>query len=245
MEQLKVIDAHAHLGEFGGWANVRISDDQMISDMDKFNIEKTVVFMIPNDIVHKAVQKYPDRLIGFVWVNPFEGEKALDEVKRAINDWGFQGIKLHPLLHAFIPSDEIVIPIMEQARDFNVPVMFHSGHPPFSLPWQIGEVAEMFPDVPIIMGHMGHGHGCYIQGSIMTAKKHSNLYLETSGMPMHTKIKEAYEQVGSDRIMYGSDAPFHHHSVEMQRVRVSGLNDEELKKVFYENAANLLGRLSI
>jgi predicted TIM-barrel fold metal-dependent hydrolase len=240
MEQLRVIDAHAHLGDFGGWANVRISDDQMISDMDRFHIEKTVVFMFPNDIVRQAVQKYPDRLIGFVWVNPYDGEKALDEVKRAIDDWGFKGIKLHPLLHAFIPCDDMVMPIMDLAKQFSIPVLFHSGHPPFSLPWQIGEVAEEFPDVPIIMGHMGHGHGCYIHGSIMTAKKYPNIYLETSGMPMHTKIKEAYEQVGSDRIMYGSDAPFHHHSVEMQKVRVSGLDDTALEKVFYENAAKLI-----
>lgn len=241
MEQMRVIDAHAHLGEFGGWANVHVTAEEMIADMETFNISKTVVFMIPNDIVREAVKRFPDRLIGFVWVNPYEGQKAVDQVKRAVNDWGFQGIKLHPLIHAFIPSDEIVLPIMELARQFKLPVLFHTGHPPFSLPWQIGEVAELFPDVPIIMGHMGHGHGCYIHGSILTAKKYPNLYLETSGMPMHTKIREAVEQVGPDRVMYGSDTPFHHHSVEMQRVRVSGLDDTNLKKVFYESAAKLLG----
>ena len=241
MTQMQVIDAHAHLGEFGGWANVRISADELVADMDEFNIERTVVFMLPNDIVRAAVQKYPDRLIGYVWVNPYDGDKAIAEIKVAINDWGFQGIKLHPLIHAFIPSDEMVLPIMEQAREFKIPVLFHTGHPPFSLPWQIGEVAELFPDVPIIMGHMGHGHGCYIQGTINTAKKYANLYLETSGMPMHTKIKEAYEQVGSDRVLYGSDVPFHHHSVEMQRVRVSGLDDSALENIFYNNAVKLFG----
>lgn len=241
MERERVIDAHAHLGEFGGWANVRLTPEEMIADMDAFNISKTVVCMIPNDIVREAVKRFPDRLVGFVWVNPHEGEKALDEVKRAVTDWGFRGIKLHPLFHAFIPSDEIVLPIIELARHFAIPVFFHTGHPPFSLPWQIGEVAEIYPDVPIIMGHMGHGHGCYIHGTIKTAKKYPNLYLETSGMPMHTKIREAVEQVGSDRVMYGSDTPFHHHSVEMQRVRVSGLDEENLRRVFYDNAAKLLG----
>ena len=93
----------------------------------------------------------------------------------------------------------------------------------------------------ILMGHMGHGHGCYIQGTIMTAKKYPNLYLETSGMPMHTKIREAVEELGPGRVMYGSDAPFHHHSVEMQRVKVSGLDEKGLRDVFYNNAAKLLG----
>ena len=91
------------------------------------------------------------------------------------------------------------------------------------------------------MVHMGHGHGVYIQAAIDMAKKFSNLYLETSGMPMHTKIKEAYEQVGSDRILFGTDVPFHHPSVEIQRSMVSGLNGSQLKDLFYNNAAILLG----
>lgn len=36
------------------------------------------------------------------------------------------------------------------------------------------------------------------------AKRYSNLYLKTSGMPMYTKIKEGYEDVGHDRVMSGS-----------------------------------------
>ena len=76
MEDMKVIDAHAHVGEFGGWANVRITAEEMIADMDTFNISKTVVCMIPNGIVREAVQRYPDQLIGFVWVNPHVGPSS-------------------------------------------------------------------------------------------------------------------------------------------------------------------------
>ena len=54
------------------------------------------------------------------------------------------------------------------------------------------------------------------------------------------EIREAYEQVGSDRIMWGLDAPFHHPTVEMQRTIVSGLTDQQLADVFYNNAKNLL-----
>ena len=32
--------AHAHLGEFGGWANVRLTVEEMIADMEVFNISK-------------------------------------------------------------------------------------------------------------------------------------------------------------------------------------------------------------
>ena len=62
-----------------------------------------------------------------------------------------------------------------------------------------------------------------------------------SGMPMGSKIKEAYETVGRDRIMFGTDAPFHHPSVEIQKVLTCGLEEKGLKDVFYNNAAGLLG----
>ena len=43
---------------------------------------------------------------------------------------------------------------------------------------------------------MGHGNAVYIQASIDVALRNPNVYLDTSGMPMHTKIREAYERVG-------------------------------------------------
>ena len=46
--------------------------------------------------------------------------------------------------------------------------------------------------------------------------------------------------MGSDRIMWGLDAPFHHPTVEMQRTIVSGLDDRQLEDVFYNNVKKLL-----
>jgi hypothetical protein len=90
------------------------------------------------------------------------------------------------------------------------------------------------------MLHMGHGHGVYIQAAIRTAKKYDNIILETSGMPMHTKIREAVDTIGEQRVVYGSDIPFHHTSVEMQRVKMAGLTEHELRLILYENAKTLL-----
>jgi hypothetical protein len=58
-------------------------------------------------------------------------------------------------------------------------------------------------------------------------------------MPMHTKIKEAVDRVGPSRVLYGSDAPFHHPAVEILRVQVSGLDDKLLDRVFSTNARAL------
>lgn len=147
---------------------------------------------------------------------------------------------MQPLFDSFVADDPVVYPVMDFAREHKIPVFIHCGHPPYSLPWSIALLAEQYPDVPVTMIHMGHGHGVYIDASIKMAKRYPNLYLEMSGMPMGCKIAEAYKTVGTDRIMFGIDSPFHHPSVEIQKVLTSGLTEKEQEDVFYNNAKKLL-----
>jgi predicted TIM-barrel fold metal-dependent hydrolase len=236
---MKVIDAHTHIGSFGSWAGLSCTTEELLTEMDSFEVEKAILFAPDNDSVKKAVDDNANRLVGYVWPNPHLPD-SVDLVKMALRQWHFRGIKLHPLLDAFLPTDEIVLPIMDVARKEKAIVAIHSGHPPFSLPWSIGELAELYPDVRIVMLHMGHGHGVYIQAAINTARRHDNIILETSGMPMHTKIKEAVEKVGEERVVFGSDYPFHHYSVELQRIKVAQLTTRQLEMVLYRNAKALI-----
>ena len=53
--------------------------------------------------------------------------------------------------------------------------MIHTGHPPFSLPWSVAQLAERYPDVKMVMIDMGHGNGMYVQAAIDMANRYSNL----------------------------------------------------------------------
>ncbi|MFI5421731.1 MAG: amidohydrolase family protein [Nitrososphaerales archaeon] len=235
----KKIDLHAHIGDFGGWANVSCTDEKLVASMDLYGVEKAAVYFTDNDLVRKAVQKYPDKLVGCIWPDPHDSF-ASEKVRTALTEWKFKGVKLHPLFQAFLPNDEIVHPIMEEAGKARVPVLIHTGHSPFSLPWSVGELAENFPDVKIVMLHMGDGHGLYIQAAINVAKRYDNLFLETSAMPMANKIREAMDVVGKDRVMYGSDIPFGNPSVEIAKATTLDLPDEDFERYFYLNAKKLL-----
>lgn len=211
--------------------------------MKEYDIEKTFLTGASykdNDIVIDAFQSYPDQVVPFVWMNPVE-----DNIEEKLNHYilkeGFMGIKMQPLFDAFVADDPMVDPIMEFAKEYKIPVFIHCGHPPFSLPWSIGLLAERHPEVKTTMIHMGHGHGVYIEAALNMAKRYDNLYLEMSGMPMGCKIKEAYEQVGKDRIMFGIDSPFHHPVVEIEKVQTCGLDEKALEDVFYNNAAKMIG----
>lgn len=239
---MKKIDAHTHIGGFGGWAGVSFTKEKLMEQMKEYDIEKT--FLCPsdfrkNDDVADAFQTYPDRIVPFVWVNP-----VLDDVEKKLHKYicqeGFRGIKMQPLFDSFVADDPVVYPVMDFARAYRIPVFIHCGHPPFSLPWSIALLAEQYPDVKVTMIHMGHGHGVYIDASLKMAGRYDNLYLEMSGMPMGSKIKEAYETVGSDRILFGIDSPFHHPSVEIQKVLSCGLDENAQQDVFYNNAKKLL-----
>jgi len=107
------------------------------------------------------------------------------------------------------------------------------------LPWSIEELVVEFPDVPVILGHMGHGNIIYINAAIDVAERHTNVYLESSGMPMHTKIAEAVRRVGRERVLFGSDVPFHDPVVELLKVQRSGLSDEDLEWVMGRSAEEL------
>ena len=238
------IDAHSHIGSFGSPFNVDFNTELLARQMDEYNIEKTILCPAGahlNEEVNAAWRAMPERILSLCWVNANLGQAAYDMLEHYLRDEHFAGVKMQPLFDAFTADSPMVDPIMDIARAYRVPVFIHCGHPPFSLPWQIGLLAERHPDVPTVMIHMGHGHGVYIEGSINMAKKYDNLFLEVSGMPMGCQIKNAYETVGADRVMFGVDSPFHHPTVEIQRTLSCGLPDSALEDVFYNNAAGFMG----
>lgn len=238
---MKKIDAHAHIGSFGGWAAVANTTETLLADMDQYEIEKTIVCTGDNITAKQARDRFPDRFLPLYYANPHQGRQMVEELYHYVLEEQFVGIKLNPLRHAYVADDAMLDPLMAAAKELELPVFIHCGHPPYSLPWSIALLAERFPQVPVVMIHMGHGHGVYIDASLKMARRYDNLYLEMSGMPMQSKIKEAYETVGSSRIMFGTDAPFHHPSIELQKVLVSGLDEIAQQAVFYNNAARLIG----
>jgi predicted TIM-barrel fold metal-dependent hydrolase len=234
---MSVIDAHAHLGEFPLF-NESLNLMGLLRIMGEFDIGRSVVSSLPNELTLEAVREYPDKVSGLVRVNPYV-EREVESIDEAIEEWGFKGIKLNPLFNSFLPDSEVTHPVMEKARNLRVPVLIHSGHPPWSLPWSFERLAERFPDVTIVMAHMGHGHVVYINAALDVAERKENISVDTAGMTLHSKIKEAVKRLGEDRVMYGSDMPLGHPAWEIPKVKVSGLNQKTLRKVLHENAIKI------
>lgn len=181
----------------------------------------------------------PEFIIPFAWINPHVGGAA-DEARRMIRQHDFRGIKLHPLLHAFFPNRPLLDPLLRVAAEEGVPVLFHSGHSMQSLPWQIAEVAEAWPGVSVIMEHMGLQLG-WVDDAIRQAERIPNLVLGTTAMPFHDKIREAVRRIGSERVVWGTDAPAIHPRVELVKLQVAGLTGAEEANVLGKTILRLVG----
>jgi uncharacterized protein len=232
-----IFDSHMHLGPLGAQYGVSLDAAGLVAAMRESSTDAGVLFSSDNESVRDVVDSVPG-VYGLVWANP-RAPGHLEQARAYLAHPGFVGIKLHPVRDGFHPADVAVHPLMELAIERDVPVLIHSGHPIFSLPWIIEELVVLFPAAKVILAHMGHGNVVYINGSIDVARRNPNVYLETAGMPMHTKIRDAIDALGPTRVLYGSGMPAYHPQVEMGKVRLSGLPDELVDRVLDRNARAL------
>jgi predicted TIM-barrel fold metal-dependent hydrolase len=108
-----------------------------------------------NDNVAAVCARSNGRMIPFCSVNIWLRDEALAELRRCLEQLRFRGIKFHPWLQGCSVSNPVMDEVCETAGVFDVPILFHDGTPPFSLPSQIALLAKRHPQTQIILGHSG------------------------------------------------------------------------------------------
>lgn len=123
-------------------------------------------------------------------------------------------------------------PIMATARKLGVPVLHHAWYKSVadneleSTPADIAKLASRFPDVTIVMAHLG---GCRIQG-VQDVRKHANVSVDTSGsQPMTGIVEYAVRILGADRVLYGTEAPGRDFASQLGRVFGARISDTARK----------------
>lgn len=239
-----IIDAHAHLDvlESTGWDD---SPEKVLQLMEGAGIDKAVVTSYgdtpgPNPSLNRLREylvEYPDRFIGFPRIDPRYGDKATEAFERAITNDGMGGLKLHPVSYGSPLFGETTLRLLEMAADFDVPVLIHSGDRLGALPQQVGEAAR-HTDATLLMGHIGGFFNA--REALAAAKDHENIILETSAFPYPRVIQNAVDELGAERVIYGSDMPPGNPIVELQKIEVLDLTDEQRKQILWQNIAELL-----
>jgi len=169
-------------------------------------------------------------------VNPKLGQEAVEEFETAVKEWGFLGLKLMPPKHGYRVVDEIVYPLLQKATELNVPVSIHSSQEQCH-PADVGFMALEFPDLAIIMDHMGYRY--FSRQAILAAKHAPNLYLATTAVPEPGVIKTAVSKLGPERVLFGSNGPGMPPDLQLEVIRRAKLGPEAEALVLGGNAARL------
>lgn len=245
-----IIDFHCHIGQSKVFGAQSANPKYLIELMDKNNIDKVVLIPTASppkpryyEDVLDALKMFPDRFYGFFLANPKE-ENVCNMLEMVVTKYGFVGVKFHPTFSAVAADDQgLVYPIIEKAKELKICVAIHSDPSLYSTPWQIGLVALDFPEVPIVMFHMGFIDIIFNDAAINMAKRAPNLYLETCGVSAEDKVAAAVREIGPSRVIYGSDMPFHNPAFDMARIEFANISKEDKKLIMGENAKRLLETL--
>ncbi len=182
---------------------------------------------VPNDYSADFVARAPEKLIGFMSLDPTEPSWPDDfEHRRA--DLKLKGVKLGPMYAGFDPSDPKLDALYSSCVRYNLPVLFHMGTSfvrfgplEFSRPILIDSVARRFPDLKIIIAHLGHP---WEGETIAVIRKHPNVYGDLSALhyrpwQFYHSMMLAQEYGTLHKVFFGSDYPFTTPAASLEGIR--------------------------
>jgi predicted TIM-barrel fold metal-dependent hydrolase len=244
-----LIDAHVHLGQslFG----LEQSLDDLLASMAENDVVQSVVVPLKprgyhlgpeNDRIAAAVRAHPERLRGFARVDPWQGGDALRELRRGLDDLGLVGLYLHPFEEQFAANDEIVFPLLTELRERGLPLLLADGYPGFSHPSQIGDLARQFPKVTIIATHGGQLNisGLLLADAGRMLRANPNVIMETSGIYREDFIEDTVAELGPERVVFGSNAPYMDQAFEATRIRLAHFDAAAKTAIGSENVRRFI-----
>lgn len=212
---------------------------------------------VNDDEVASYVAQAPDRMIGFMSLDPTQPGWE-DEMRDGRERLGLSGIKLLPMYAGFYPQDERLDPLWRYATEHHLPVLLHTGTTFVSgapidctLPRHLDAVAIRFPDVKLILAHLGHP---YEGETVAVIRKHPNLYADVSALfyrpwQFFHSLMLVHEYNVWDKLLFGTDFP-----VTTVAETVAGLRSfcevkidrfslprEKVEELIYRDALGLLG----
>lgn len=228
-----IIDCHCHAGRGEGLTYHWNTDAPLAAYLRRAKaagIDRSILIAAQHNDYAKAnaqvahiVTQRPTRFYGFAVVHACRDAGRIDKlVGEAVRRWGFCGIKVHAA--EAIATREVA----ETARRYHLPVLYDI----FGKPYRIEMIASQYPDVNFIIPHLGsfaddwRAHRQVID----QITRLPNVYADTSGVKRFDYVVEAVQQAGAQKLLFGSDGPWLHPALELQKIRLLNLRkcDEDL-----------------
>lgn len=186
-----------------------------------------------NDAVLAACAASGGRLVPFYFANPHR--PAVEYEKRAGE---FRGLEVSPAVHGVRLDDPRTARLARAAGEAGHPVyvacLIRSGCGAAEL----ADLAKSCPATTFVLGHAGTGN--IDLHAISLIEEHPNVLVETSG-GYTVVLSDALRRLGPRRVLFGSEAPLQHPSVELAKYRAIGVSPQEWALIAWDNAMRVLG----
>lgn len=196
-----------------------------------------------------------DVLIPFGSVDPNNGDAAVKQARRLVQEYGVRGFKLHPSLQAFDPSDRAFYPLYDTFEELGVVALFHTGQTGigaglpggrgiklrYSDPMLIDDVAADFPTLRIILAHPSVP---WVDSSISIATHKANVYMDLSGWSPKYFPPQLVRQARTllrDKVLFGSDFPVLTPDRWLADFAQLEIDEPVRRQILKDNAVGLLG----
>ena len=245
-----IVDIHTHVFDagrhFGPGLNADLArcgvDPAVWGNVEERHLETTVAadvtivfglqasatgWNIPNEMVAAHVAKVPNRLLFFASVDPLQPD-YMDELEKCHRQLGAVGVKLAPLYQDAHPQDPRYYDIYRYCVKHGLPILFHAGtsfitgtRHDKSRPVHFDAVAVDFPDLKMVLAHLGHP---WEGETIAVIRRHANVYADISALyyrpwQFYNSMRLLVEYGAQHKVLFGSDFPFTTTGDSLEKVR--------------------------
>ncbi|MDE1823076.1 MAG: amidohydrolase family protein [Candidatus Micrarchaeota archaeon] len=235
-----IADVHTHIGEDKDGTKQSVA--QLKKNMKKEGVSKSVIFPFnepTKDLMRASIDLVEYRNGAIYPFLRFDPKRHKPEnVRKALREYEFSGVKLHPFSQNFDPSNKRYNPFYKVIEDECVPLLFHTlGDMDRTKPYKIASLGSRFKDLTIILAHFAG----YSGRAIAEVGKRDNLYVETSVISTPRVIEMVSENIGADKIIFGSDSPYSDPMLEIHTIKRAKIRSKDKEKILYKNFIKVLG----
>ena len=233
---------------------VRVSPDELVAEMDAAGVDVVLLsawhrpggWVVSNDDVAEFTTAHPDRFAGLASVNLADPIAAVRELRRAVGELGFIGLRIVPWLWELPPDHRLYYPLYTACVELGIPFCTQVGHTGPLKPSDTGRpvpyldrVALDFPELVIVGGHIGHP---WTNEMIGVVWKHDNVYLDTSAyLPRYypAELVHFMNTYGRGKVMFGTNWPQLDHDRALSQLEQLGLTDKAMAEFLGDAAARV------
>lgn len=144
--------------------------------------------MSPMRVGLELKKRHPDRILLYGGISPLQGQRALDQLDRQVEEWGIVGLKLYPVdvidgeVRVLRFDDkELLYPVLERCRRHGIKVVaIHKAMPLGSVqmdPFRNGDVDYAAMDFPDIAFEVVHSGFAFLDEAVLQMARFPNVYI--------------------------------------------------------------------